>query len=205
VVTYQLISGRLPYEANSLTELALKQQREEPAALDTVVAAASPELAEAVAISLALDPRDRFQDARAMGRAVSDASRGIAPDAALRRGAADHGTQVTSLLASTGAKGKRGSPTPPTQALTPRQPRPGPPRTAANPAAGTPALASKQRHTPRRFAALVLIVLALGGVVAAVVLATAPAPTRVVLTRVVYEDVQKSSEALNQLLSANTK
>ena len=31
VVTYQLISGRLPYEATSLTELALKQQQEEPA------------------------------------------------------------------------------------------------------------------------------------------------------------------------------
>jgi len=27
-VTYQLISGRLPYEASSLTELALKQQQE---------------------------------------------------------------------------------------------------------------------------------------------------------------------------------
>ncbi len=35
VVAYQLISGRLPYEATSLTELALKQQREEPPMLDT--------------------------------------------------------------------------------------------------------------------------------------------------------------------------
>ena len=34
VVTYQLISGRLPYEANSLSELALKQQRESPMPLD---------------------------------------------------------------------------------------------------------------------------------------------------------------------------
>ena len=42
VVTYQLISGRLPYEASSLTELALKQQREEPATLDTLVAAVEP-------------------------------------------------------------------------------------------------------------------------------------------------------------------
>jgi eukaryotic-like serine/threonine-protein kinase len=30
VVSYQLLSGRLPYEANSLSELALKQQRESP-------------------------------------------------------------------------------------------------------------------------------------------------------------------------------
>ncbi len=34
VVTYQLISGRLPYEAASLSELALKQQRESPPPLD---------------------------------------------------------------------------------------------------------------------------------------------------------------------------
>src|SRR5207253_9712075 len=54
VVTYQLISGRLPYEANSLTELALKQQQQAPAALDTLVAAVGPELADAVAIALAL-------------------------------------------------------------------------------------------------------------------------------------------------------
>ena len=79
VVAYQLISGRLPYEATSLTELALKQQQEEPPMLDTLVAAASPELAEAVAIALALDPRDRYRSAREMGRAVSDAQHGIAP------------------------------------------------------------------------------------------------------------------------------
>ena len=34
VVTYQLLSGRLPYEANSLSELALKQQRESPMPLN---------------------------------------------------------------------------------------------------------------------------------------------------------------------------
>src|SRR5213078_1331143 len=42
VVTYQLISGRLPYEAGSLTELELKQQQEEPPTLDTLVAAVGP-------------------------------------------------------------------------------------------------------------------------------------------------------------------
>jgi eukaryotic-like serine/threonine-protein kinase len=64
VVTYQLISGRLPYEASSLTELALKQQQEEPPTLDTLVAAVRPELADAVAIALALDPRERYNTAR---------------------------------------------------------------------------------------------------------------------------------------------
>ena len=48
VVAYQLISGRLPYEATSLTELALKQQQEHPATLDTLVASVCHELADAV-------------------------------------------------------------------------------------------------------------------------------------------------------------
>src|SRR5207253_10507706 len=33
VVAYQLLTGRLPYEATSLSELALKQQRESPVPL----------------------------------------------------------------------------------------------------------------------------------------------------------------------------
>ena len=57
VVTYQLISGRLPFEGASLTELAIKQQREPPPALDTLVAAVTPELARAVDIALRIDPR----------------------------------------------------------------------------------------------------------------------------------------------------
>ena len=79
VVTYQLISGRLPYEASSLTELALKQQQEAPPMLDTLVAAVDPELADAVAIALALDPRERYQTAREMGRALQRRRNGIAP------------------------------------------------------------------------------------------------------------------------------
>src|SRR6201987_3566755 len=79
VVTYQPISGRLPYEAGSLTELALKQQQEAPPMLDALVAAVNPELADAVAMALALETRDRYDSAREMGRALSDGANGIAP------------------------------------------------------------------------------------------------------------------------------
>src|SRR3989442_6440524 len=107
VVTYQLISGRLPYDATSLTELALKQQQEEPPTLDTLVAAVGPELADAVAIALALDPRARYQTAREMGRALHDGARGIPPGertaAAPRTAPA---TQATSVIA-TGRKSTR--------------------------------------------------------------------------------------------------
>jgi hypothetical protein len=43
------------------------------------------------------------------------------------------------------------------------------------------------------------------GVIAAIVAITAPAPTRVVLRNVVYNDVEQASVALKQLVSENTK
>ncbi|HWX75748.1 MAG TPA: hypothetical protein VNZ05_10600, partial [Solirubrobacteraceae bacterium] len=200
VVTYQLLSGRLPYEATSLTELALKQQREEPPTLDTLVAAVSPELADAVAIALALDPRERYGSAREMGRALSDASRGIAPE---RRASRVGETQATSLL-------ERGRP--PTAAtrqqpspggtVTPRRPRPGPPRAAP----AEPYRAARPRRSGgRRLLMAVVILLALAAGAIGAIIATAPSSTRVVLRNVVYSDVQRTASALKQLVSENTK
>jgi serine/threonine-protein kinase len=79
VVTYQLLSGRLPFEGASLTELALKQQREPPLRLDALVAAVTPELASAVDIALRIDPRERYPTAAEMSRGIDEGARGIAP------------------------------------------------------------------------------------------------------------------------------
>ncbi len=212
VVAYQLISGRLPYEATSLTELALKQQREEPPMLDTLVAAVGPELAEAVALALALDTRERYQTAREMGRAISDGADGISPlqspvegRSASGRGA--QATQATSVLSSGARGGTRGSAEPATKAaVAPRQPRPGPARSSgAPPGQSAAALSKPTNRGPRRLALALLGLLALGGVIAAIIAITAPAPTRVVLRNVVYNDVEQASVALKQLVSENTK
>jgi eukaryotic-like serine/threonine-protein kinase len=217
VVAYQLISGRLPYEATSLTELALKQQREEPPMLDTLVAAVNPELAEAIALALVLDPRERYQTAREMGRAISDGADGISPvessgTAVARRlahGGADRPTEATSVLSGGGARarGGAGGGTRTRTAVAPRQPRPGPARSTGA-AAGQPAAASAarlERRGPRRLALALLGLLALAGVIAAIVVITAPAPTKIVLRNVVYEDVHESAEALKQLVGQNTR
>jgi serine/threonine-protein kinase len=213
VVAYQLISGRLPYEATSLTELALKQQREEPPMLDTLVAAVGPELAEAIALALALDPRERYQTAREMGRAISDGADGISPlessagSSAASRGRVQQATQATSVL-SGGARGSSGAGA--KAAVAPRQPRQGPARSvapvgaSARPAAAAASSSSRSRG-PRRLAVALLGLLALVGVIAAIVAITAPAPTRVVLRNVVYNDVEQASVALKQLVSENTK
>jgi serine/threonine protein kinase len=212
VVTYQLISGRLPYEAASLTELALKQQQEEPPTLDTLVAAVSPELADAVAIALALDARDRYQTAREMGRALSDGANGIAPPERPAGARGAPATQATSLLArSPGSGGARGPERAgaATGAIIPRRPRPGPPRDQApipvpshSPAAA--GRRAKRSATSRLFLGLFALLL-LAVAIIAVVLITAPAPTKVVLRNVVYSDVQHTSSALKQLVQENEK
>ena len=212
VVTYQLISGRLPYEASSLTELALKQQQEEPPRLDTLVAAVSPELAQAVAIALALDPRDRYKTALEMRHGLSGGARGIAPGEPRRaasggraagRGGTGRGagapTQATSVLAGAQRPGAASG------TIAARHPRPGPPRavaTSARPAGRAPA-ASRRRSN--RLLVAVLALLALAVAIVAVVILTAPAPAKVVLRNVVYSDVQQASSALKQLVSENTK
>jgi eukaryotic-like serine/threonine-protein kinase len=201
VVSYQLISGRLPYDAASLTELALKQQQEEPPRLDTLVAAVSPELAEAVAIALALDPSERYETARDMGQAIGDGAHGVSPIARRPEPThAAHATEATSVLSS----GTRVEPRSSTRgAVKPRQPRRGPVRSHDPPPA---AVSSRRRRSPAGRLALALIAaLALIGLIALIVVATTPAPTKIKLTKVVYTDVQQSSEALSQLVSENTK
>jgi serine/threonine protein kinase len=82
VVTYQLLAGRLPYDANSLTELAMLQQREYPIRLDEVASEVPSALALAVEKALALAPEDRYTSADEMRRALHDGARGIAPEGA---------------------------------------------------------------------------------------------------------------------------
>ncbi len=210
VVAYQLISGRLPYEATSLTELALKQQQEEPPRLDTLVAAVSPELGQAVAIALALDPRERYKTALEMRHGLNAGARGIPPEeprraisggrAAARAGAGRAGalpTEATSVLAGP----RRASAA--STAVAARHPRPGPPRAvAARPAGRAPA---PTRRRSSRLLVAVLALLALAVAIVAIVILTAPAPAKVVLRNVVYSDVQKTSAALKQLVSENTQ
>jgi eukaryotic-like serine/threonine-protein kinase len=204
VVAYQLISGRLPYEATSLTELALKQQREAPPMLDTLVAAVTPELAEAVAIALALDPGDRYGTAHDMGRALSDGAGGVAPSRPRVAAGGTASRQATRVLGA--ARGQRAGES--ATVVTPRQPRPGPPRRSPRaepvPVAAAPPRAAGRGHG-RRLALALLALLALAGVILAVVLATAPAPTRIALRNVVYSDLHQTSAALKQLVSENTK
>ena len=79
VVAYQLLSGRLPYEANSLAELALKQQRESPVPLRRINPSVPATLSEAIAVSISVVPDERPRTAVRLSELISDGARGVSP------------------------------------------------------------------------------------------------------------------------------
>ena len=84
VVSYQLLTGRLPYEANSLSELAFKQQRDPPPPVDELNPQVPPELADAIGLALALDQEERPATAALMAEVIANGARGVEPMRAAR-------------------------------------------------------------------------------------------------------------------------
>jgi eukaryotic-like serine/threonine-protein kinase len=209
VVTYQLISGRLPYEASSLSELALKQQRESPIPLDELNTNVPPALAQAVAAALAIDQRDRPPDAMALAEQLRDGLRGVGPS----RPTAAYATGATRIVPEDPTAATRVSSSPPTTGAMPRAPRQVQGRRQVR-----PEVAAYQRQPPaaaprgrsgrgfRRFMAL----LALVGVVAliviaAVVISDSTSNTVVHYRKVVAHDAQSAINQVQSLINRYTK
>jgi serine/threonine-protein kinase len=202
VVTYQMLAGRLPYEATSLSELTLKQQREAPTPLDAVNPEIPPSLARAVARGLALDPEGRYGSAIAMAEALRAGARGIDPPAAE---VGDRATEATSLL-----ERQTGDETAATRILGPLDPAtPAQPMRPARPAAperrrrDEPAARRRRKRSLAR-RVLVLVILAglvgAGGIIAADQLGGRPQ-----LRKVVADDAQSAIEEAKQFVQDNTR
>jgi serine/threonine-protein kinase len=203
VVTYQLLSGRLPYEAQSLTELALKQQSEVPPRLDHLVRGVTPELAGAVERALALDAGDRFASAEELRAALADGARGIGegPSTALTQRLAP-ATSATSVAPAHGAGDPTATRVAPPARRAPREPGP-PPAVARR--ERERAQARGRRRGLRRLLGLALVLLLLAGGAIAAIVATSNDPESVRLRRVVYEDVQQAVDEMRQLVDDNTR
>jgi eukaryotic-like serine/threonine-protein kinase len=206
VVTYQALSGRLPYEAQSLTELALKQQREAPPLLNQLNPDVTPQLAAAVDRALALDPRDRFASAEEMRQALADGARGIGPmpdeDATHVLGAQTAPTSVSS---------RRDPATVDQPAVVARQPQPSR-RPTPQPAAAAPA-AREARRAPRRrrrgalrrFLAMLLILLLVVAGATAAIMGTSNDNNSVHLRQIVGDNAQQIIDEIQQLVEDNTQ
>jgi serine/threonine protein kinase len=227
VVTYQLLSGRLPYEAQSLSELALKQQRESPIPLESLNPHVPAELAEAVEMALSIDKESRPANALLLAEALANGARGVAPmDSSSptahlgtagatrvmtgREQAAEPPTAAT-RVAARGPRTDPGPVRPPTPA------RATPPRVSSAPAAGRPTRASTEprrgtdprrrsgRAVRRMVTTLVLLAIFIVAVVVAVSLATSTSSNAVKFQHLVAKDVSTAVNDVKNFINSNTK
>jgi serine/threonine protein kinase len=89
VCAYQFLTGRLPHEYASLTELALKQQQDPVHPITDYRPEVAPELDEAVRVALERDPDARYSSALEMAEAIEAGVRGEATEATQRLGMSD--------------------------------------------------------------------------------------------------------------------
>ena len=215
VVAYQLLSGRLPYEASSLSELALKQQRESPQPLDDLNPRVPRELARAVALALALDQHSRPADTPAFAEALRNGLHGIEPPREAL-GAAAHGTAATRIASGnrdeqTGATRVAARPRTATDSLPTKPVRRLEPRPYEAPAYARREEYPPERARPRRrgmrrallglFVGLLFAVAA----VAALVIATSTSSGVVQFRNAFSHDVNTAINQLSNLISSATK
>jgi eukaryotic-like serine/threonine-protein kinase len=194
VVAYQLLSGRLPYEAQSLTE---------------------PALSVAVERALALTPQRRYESADAMRTAVIDGAKGIGPDADAthvvgRGGYDDDATSATTVFAGEPGTGPMVVPREPRaprrsqQAATPPPPARESPRARAE-RAQPPARRRRKRGALRRLITFVFLVALLAAAGAAAYVATSTTDNSVHLRQVVHDNADQVVTDLKQLIQDNTR
>jgi serine/threonine-protein kinase len=149
VCAYQFLTGRLPHEYGSLTELALKQQNEAVQPITDFRPEVPPELDRAVRISLERDAPMRFNTALEFAVALEAGLHGETTDAtqALQAGWDTDATQA--LPAATAAT-----------RVAPQQPMV-PPATSA-PARRERSPAQRKKRSPARAIAIALILLLAG-------------------------------------------
>jgi serine/threonine-protein kinase len=185
VCAYQFLTGRLPHEYTSLTELALKQQQEGVEPITNLRPEVSRELDQAIRLALEREPEMRYSSALQMSQALEAGLRGEA-------------TAATQALAATDyTRGIPSDPTAATQAL----------RTRQEPARAAPAPARaperrRERAPARRrrmggFLALLAAIAAIAAVGIALLAADSDGPTPI-NSDDAREQIQRLRDFLNE-------
>lgn len=207
VVAYQLMAGRLPYEAASLTDLARLQATSPPPRLDELEPDVPPALAAAVLRALSGDPDARYPDAAAMEVALRDGLRGHGPKATEAAWSPSEDTASTQMLERTQA----------TTAMPPRarrqlqpidEPTPPPRRAPAARRQSAPPPAAARRRSGGgigRWVALLVVLALVAGGLAAYQAANSAGSKTVQLRKDVSGKVDRAAEELRGLIEDNTR
>jgi serine/threonine-protein kinase len=95
VCAYQFLTGRLPHEYSSLTELALKQQQEGVEPITAIRPEVPRELDQAIRLALEREPQMRYSSAIEMAQALEAGLNGESTAATQALAATDYGRDAT--------------------------------------------------------------------------------------------------------------
>jgi serine/threonine-protein kinase len=216
VVAYQLLAGRLPYEAGSLTDLARQQDAAAPVALHELDPAIPPALSAVVERALERDRARRFADAAAMEAALGEALHGVAPPPPPPAPAPDETeatrrlepTALTSPLARTTRSPRTAPappPPPPRRRLEPIAEPPAPARRPAAAAAARQPAPRRRRGAGATARAILLAVLLAALAAGAFVLVTQGSERQVQLKEEIRGGVEQSVQEIEDLIRDNTR
>jgi eukaryotic-like serine/threonine-protein kinase len=197
VCAYQFLTGRLPHEYSSLTELALKQQQEVVAPIRDFRPEVPAELDEAIRLCLERDPGSRYRSALELAQAIEAGVHGQATDATRRLALSDAGTDATRALDATSATRAmpRTSYAPPAYS----EPTAPPPRRRDD----REARRAARRRRMASFFAVLLVLAAIAAVAVAVIASQDNGGGGV--SPVDADNVQQQIQELRQLIQDNTR
>jgi eukaryotic-like serine/threonine-protein kinase len=201
VCAYQLLTGRLPYEYSSLTELALKQQNEGFEPIRRFRPEVPQELDRAILVCLSRDPESRYGSALELGEAL-EAGMDRDLTAATRRletRIAAGSEDATQALARTQAISAQEIPP---HAMPDRTTAIPPPRRRT--AAPTPARPDRRRAARRRWANFIagIAILAAGALVALAIIQASGSPND---NRVNENNVHDQVQGLESLIRSHSR
>jgi serine/threonine-protein kinase len=182
VVLYEMLTGRVPFDADAAVTIALKHVSEAPTAPTRINAAIPPALEQVVLWGLNKNPADRPQDADQFISALEAARAAITSGTAGERTSSMAALVVPAAVAAPANGGGAVAPAEilPPAPVVPLGPPPGPPE-------------ERRRRDPWPWVALVLALLLVGGGVAAYLLTRAH---KVVVPNVVHEQIGTASAVL---------
>jgi serine/threonine protein kinase len=196
VCAYQFLTGRLPHEYTSLTELALKQQHENVSSIRDFRLEVPPELDEAIRLCLEREPGSRYRSALELAEAIEAGLHGQATDATRRLELSDE--DATHALDATSATRAmpRTSYAPPPEPYYAEPTAPPPPRDDRE------ARRAARRRRMASFFALLLVLAAIAAVAVAVIASNDSGGG---VSPVDADNVQQQIQQLRQLIQDNTQ
>jgi serine/threonine-protein kinase len=196
VVTYQLLTARLPYEGNSLAELAIRRENERPLPPTSYDKDIPESLSAAVLRALENEPEERYVDALAYGAALRAGLAGIAPASEATTRIVDQRSTAATRVAPREPR----TPTSPARPARPRRTSP-PPRRAPIAAAQQPRKRSRLGSFVRGLLAVLMIAIVAGLIAAVILLATDAGQSSDIgrfISDNVDEQVQNIKDYINQ-------